>query len=280
MSIKITSVLIGIATGFFGGLLGMGGAFISIPAMITFLHLDRHRAHATSLAVIGLMSAFAGTYYWASGNADLHLAGLLLIGSAAGVTAGAKIMHRIPVRTLGMLFGIFVVVIAVKMGLDANEPVHYATGVNALSRNALIVLAGLLSGVLSGLLGVGGAVVCIPALVYLSGATQQVAQGIVLLTLIPTSFIGSYTHWKNGYIDLSAAPWLALGTALSSLAGAHLAIVLPASYLRVMFSLIVLLVGIQTFASSVGRRGRGEIKGQGEGQSPGRESSSPGGPPE
>lgn len=252
---RAVGIIAGLATGFFGGLLGMGGAFISIPAMITFMGLERHRAHATSLAVIAVSSALSGFYYRLHGNADLRLAGLLLAGSIVGVIAGAKIMHRIPVRELGIFFGLFIAVIALKMGLDlqfAPGPVN----VNSADGGLIIVLVGAVTGCLSGLLGVGGAVLSIPALVYLAGVSQQAAQGTVLLATVPTAIIGSYTHWKHGYIDFTVAPWLILGTLFSSLGGAYLANIIPQASLKGIFSVLILLLGTQTAVSSISNKSR------------------------
>ncbi len=112
-------LLIGIIAGFFagliGGLLGVGGGIILIPAMVLLFSLAQHKAQGTSLFVI-IPVAIAGSavnlYY---GNADLPLGALLISGSIVGAYIGAKMVMRIPERNLRKGFGVFIIIVGIKM---------------------------------------------------------------------------------------------------------------------------------------------------------------------
>lgn len=265
MTRKTAGILTGLATGFFGGLLGIGGGSIAIPAMIGLLRIKRHKAHATSLAVIAVMAGAAASYYWVRGNMDLKLAGLLFLGSSAGVVLGARILRRVPVRELGIFFSVFIIILAIKMGLDIKYvPVHTQTDLHTVG--PLIVLSGMAAGCLSGVLGIGGASVYIPALIYLAGVSQQVAQGVALLVAVPTSLIGTITHYKHGYIEMTVVHWIILGTLFSSILGAYLANIFSAMMLRGIFSVLMLAIGVEMTISCFGKKdgeaGNSSAKGQ------------------
>lgn len=247
---KVTGLVTGMISGFFGGLLGLGGAFIIVPAAMAFLGMSRHKAHATSLAVMVFMASSAAAVYWLQGNTDLKLVGLLLAGSPLGALVGARLMHRTPAPILGILFGLFLVSMALKMGLGINftpNGYHIPTQLSYL----LIALLGAVTGCLAGLLGVGGAVISIPGLVALAGVTQQTAQGVSLLAMIPTALIGSYTHWKNGYIDLDIAPWLMFSAFIFGVGGAYVANSINPGLLKNIFSLVLLIIGLRTALSGL-----------------------------
>ncbi len=219
-----------------------------IPAMVALMGMERHKAHATSLAVIAFVSIAAASSYSLHGNSDFRLAALLLTGSPAGVIIGAKIMHKMSSRLLGIIFGVFLVTIALT-GFRINiTPVTYQMA-PFVSYLALIFL-GALTGFLAGILGVGGGIIVIPELVCLAGISQQVAQGVSLLFIIPTALIGSFTHWKHNLIDLAIAPWIATTSLFFGLAGAYLANTLASATLKSIFSMFILLIGLQTAITS------------------------------
>lgn len=222
----------------------MGGGFIIIPAMISFMGMERHKAHATSLTVIVFVSIAAASFYSLHGNSDLRLALLLLAGSPVGVVIGAKIMHRIPARILGIIFGVFLVLIA----LTSIMPVTYQSA--PFVSYPMIILLGALTGFLAGILGVGGGIIIIPLLAYLAGVSQQVAQGVSLVFIIPTALIGSFTHWRHGLIDFAVVPWIAASSLIFCLVGAYLANTLASGTLKSIFSIFILLIGLQTAISS------------------------------
>ncbi len=107
---------------------------------------------------------------------------------------------------------------------------------------ALSIL-GLLVGVLSGLVGVGGGIVLVPALVYLFGFEQHLAQGTTTALLVPPiGILAAYTYYKSGYVDVRAALWICAGFVFGSLFGAKIAVALPKEVLRRGFGVLLLAV--------------------------------------
>ncbi len=212
------SLLIGLAAGLMSGLMGVGGGIVMIPLMTAFLGLTQHKAHGTSLAVI-VFTAIAGALtYGFSGHTDLVIALELIAGSMVGARIGALTMNRIPARELRMIFAIFIFFIGLRLLLTLpTGAAVIQTG--TISGVASIVVIGLITGILSGMLGVGGGIVMVPAMVLLVGLAQQDAQGISLLVMIPTSIVGATTHLKKGNVVPRIVPWIAATSILAAVLG-------------------------------------------------------------
>lgn len=105
----------------------------------------------------------------------------------------------------------------------------------------LILTLGLTVGVLVGLLGIGGGVVLVPALVYLLGFDQHLAQGTSLFILLPPIGLGALReYWKHGQVDVAAGIYCALGLLLGGYVGGRIAVPLPSRELRGIFGFFLM----------------------------------------
>ena len=108
-----------------------------------------------------------------------------------------------------------------------------------------VLLLGLLIGVLVGLMGVGGGVVMVPALVYLLNMNQHLAQGTSLLIQLPPIGLGAlYLYWKKGNVDLRAGLVIALGFLLGGYFGSLVAIGMPSSDLKALFGAFLMVASL------------------------------------
>ena len=109
----------------------------------------------------------------------------------------------------------------------------------------LYLLLGLVAGSLSGLLGIGGGVIIIPALIYLFGLTQHQAQGTTLALMIPPiGLLAAWTYYKQGYVNIPMAIFVCLGFFIGGLAGAKVAVGLSSELLRKVFGVSLLLIAL------------------------------------
>jgi len=107
----------------------------------------------------------------------------------------------------------------------------------------LLILLGLAAGILSGLFGIGGGIIIIPALVFLFGLTQQQAQGTTLALLIPPiGLLAALTYYRQGYVDLRIAGLIIVGFFFGGLVGAKVATSLSNAVLQKMFGVLLLAV--------------------------------------
>ncbi len=111
----------------------------------------------------------------------------------------------------------------------------------------LILLGiGLGAGVLSGLFGIGGGIVIVPALIYLAKFPPQNAAGTSLAALVlPVGAIGAYTYYKAGALDIRAALLIALGLTIGAALGAQLSTHLDATMLKRGFSLLLVAMAVK-----------------------------------
>ncbi|MFI5349017.1 MAG: TSUP family transporter [Elusimicrobiota bacterium] len=113
--------------------------------------------------------------------------------------------------------------------------------------NAFLFLAlGLAVGAFSGVVGVGGGIIVVPALIYGFGFSQLLAQGTsTALLLPPIGAFAAYTYWKHGYVDMRAAMLICAGFLIGGYFGANLAIVLPKEAVRRIFGAFLFIVSIK-----------------------------------
>jgi uncharacterized membrane protein YfcA len=113
--------------------------------------------------------------------------------------------------------------------------------------NAFLFLAlGVVVGVFSGLVGVGGGIIVVPALVYGFGFSQLLAQGTSTAMLLPPiGAFAAYTYWKNGYVDARAAALICAGFLVGGYFGAKIVVALPKDAVRRIFGGALLLVSLK-----------------------------------
>lgn len=127
----------------------------------------------------------------------------------------------------------------------------------------IILLLGLGVGVLVGLLGIGGGVVLVPAMVYLLGMDQHVAQGTSLFILLPPIGLGALReYWKQGQVDLRAGILCAGGMLLGAYGGSLAALPLASRHLKGMFGCFLVfsavLLGRKTQLEGMSVAAKGE----------------------
>ncbi len=110
----------------------------------------------------------------------------------------------------------------------------------------LYLLLGLITGIFSGLVGIGGAIIIIPTLVIFFGLEQRMAQGTTLVLMVPPiGLLAAWTYYKAGFVDLKIASLICLGFFLGGLLGAKFAIHIPDNILRKAFGFLLLAASLK-----------------------------------
>lgn len=113
-----------------------------------------------------------------------------------------------------------------------------------------LILIGLAAGVLGGMVGIGGGVLIVPALVLILGLTQHQSQGISLAMMIfPVGILGVINYYKKGYVDFRYAGLLAVGFFVGSYIGSKFSLSLPQDTVRKIFAVVMILLAIKLLFS-------------------------------
>lgn len=239
------SLPIGLAAGFFGGLVGLGGGIVMIPLMVGVNKLSQHQAHGTSLEALVFTGLSGALTYWLKGGA-VDVAGAIALAVPAVATArfGARYAHALPEWKLKRAFGGFLVFVSLLLVFKEYIP-HVSSPVVGLAKVGLLGTVGAFTGFLSGMMGVGGGSLMVPAMVLLTGFHQMVAQGTSLLAMIPAAAIGAHAHWQLGNVVKRLLPGLIPGILLGTFLGGTLAHHLGEGLLPFVFAAVVIYLGVR-----------------------------------
>jgi uncharacterized membrane protein YfcA len=114
-----------------------------------------------------------------------------------------------------------------------------------MSNILLYVVMGLVTGAVSGLIGIGGGIIIIPALIYLCGLSQHQAQGTTLALMVPPiGLLAAWTYYGRGDVNLKIAAFVCIGFFVGGLLGAKLAVSIPELMLRRIFGASLLIIAL------------------------------------
>lgn len=203
------SLIFGAVVGLSLGLTGGGGAIFAIPLLVYGLGVSPREAVAVSLAAVGATSFVGFLHRWRLGEVELRTGLLFAVAGMIGAPLGTWFAALLPDTVLLLLFAGLMVVVAVRLWQQASQP-HLpitdcpsegltgstcqrdASGALVLTSQCAMLLfaAGVMTGVLSGLFGVGGGFVIVPALVLFSGISIHRAVGTSLMVIAVVSVSG------------------------------------------------------------------------------------------
>ena len=124
------------------------------------------------------------------------------------------------------------------------------TKFNTMETLIYLILIGLAAGFLGGMVGIGGGVIIVPALVLLFGLSQHNAQGISLaMMLFPVGLFGVLNYYKKGYVDFKYAGLIALGFLIGSYLGSKFSLTLPQELVKKIFAVVMILLALKMLFS-------------------------------
>lgn len=243
----IYALLGALAIGMTLGLLGSGGSILTVPVLVYLVGQPDKVAIAESLAIVGAIAAVGVLPYARQRLVDWHSVVWFGVPGIVGTYGGAALARFVPGAVQLTLFAVVMLLAAGLMLRGRREPDPEAQRVR--QPLGLIALEGLVVGVVTGLVGVGGGFLIVPALVLLGGLSMRMAVGTSLLIIAAKSFAG---FWK--YTDVLAAEGLTADFGLialfagigivGSFAGNALSHRVPQQALRRGFAVFLVLMGL------------------------------------
>ncbi len=233
---------LGFGIGLSLGLLGGGGSILTVPALVYLVGQTPQAAITTSLAIVGANSVLGASFHSHQGTLNWKVA--LVFGGAGMLVAylAAGLSKLFSPAALLVAFAILMVLIGLLMILrrdpSARESIH---GVQSWP---LVVAGGAGVGLLTGILGVGGGFLIVPALVMLVGLPMGQAIGTSLVIIAANSLAGLLGHLGAGAFDLTLTLIFVATGLVGTFAGARLARRLPAARLRQAFAIFVIALAV------------------------------------
>jgi uncharacterized membrane protein YfcA len=232
-------VFLGLLTGALLGLLGGGGSIIAVPILVYVLGLQAKTAIGTSLVIVGLASFFAVLPHWRRNCVSLRIALLFGASGAIGSYLGGVLAGGIPDQVQLIMFALIMALVGILM-LTAGKNNEASRQQNS-HQLSIVLAAGLGAGLLTGLLGVGGGFIIVPALMLVLGLPMKQAVGTSLLVIAMNSLVGATAYASHVSFVGSVLPF-AIGTILSAPVAGHFAHYIEQGKLKVGFALSLLLL--------------------------------------
>lgn len=232
-------VVVGFVAGVLSGLFGVGGGIVTTPAVNVLLGGTAIQAIATPLPVILPTSVAGGLAYARAGEVGFRAARWAIGPGVVGAVGGALLTERVNAHLLLVLTSVLIAWTAVQLIRGRAPRVAWEKGKTPVWKHAAI---GLLAGFVSGLLGVGGGIVLVPAFTVFVGMPLKRALGTSLVVIAALVIPGTLVHWWLGHIDWLIFLVLAIGVVPGARLGARIAIGAREHVLRLAVGSFLLLV--------------------------------------
>jgi len=256
--------LIAFFVGIIAAMIGIGGGVFMVPALVLlpWYALNPAIASGTSLATIVFTSTSSTLRYMKQKRIDYSLGLALASTTIPGAFLGSYLKSLIETRLLGIIFALFLLLVAIRMAFEKRsrkrnlgKPVM-KKGTRRLVDSygkvfiypwnlKLAPMIGFASGFFSGLLGIGGGAVLVPAMNLGIGVPIHVSVATTMYVMIFTSIAGTLTNIWLRHVRFDYAILMASGIIFGAQLGAHYAAKVPAEKLRRIFGIVLLVTGVR-----------------------------------
>ena len=254
-----------LVAGFLGALTGLGGGVVLVPLLTIFFKVDLHYAIGASLVSVIATSSGSAAAYVKEGFSNIRIGMFLEIATTLGALLGAFLTAHVPTRAIAIIFGLMLMYSAyvsrkTRSRTDTNKPPDaLATKLRMNSSfpdtngmreyNVYNVPAGFSimfgAGTLSGLLGIGSGALKVVAMDQAMRIPFKVSTTTSNFMIGVTAAASAGIYLSRGYIDPTLAMPVMLGVLIGSLMGTRVLVKTKTKSLRLVFSLVIVLLGIQ-----------------------------------
>jgi uncharacterized membrane protein YfcA len=249
------SLGLGALIGVLLGLLGGGGSILAVPALVYGMGLGIEQAIPISLVVVATASAVGVLPKIRAGQVQWRMAGIFAAAGIPATILGSAISRHLPESALLIGFAVVMVVAGIRMLADQNN-----TGTACEVREGQVnwrrcaprsIGAGLAVGLLTGLFGVGGGFLIIPALVVVLGVEMTTAIGTSLLIIVANSVAGIFSHLHGANVDWSITATFVAAAMLASLIAGYFGTKVDTDRLQRWFAYLVFVVAAYVLVDTI-----------------------------
>ncbi len=272
----ILLLVIGILAGGYGTIVGAGGGFIFVPALLLLFHMDPAAASASGLVIV-LINSLSGVIGYAKQRKIVYKTGLIIgISALPGSLVGVWLLQHFSSQYFYVVFATILVALGLFL-FSKNSPFTFKSigkqhrsayreagptleGTAAIARNPSVsskavtqsgwfIPLGLVMGVLSSYLGIGGGWLLVPILIYLFKVSTHYATATSLFSLCLYSSSGVTSQFFYGNIDWLTVLWGGAGVIIGAQLGVVLAQRLPGRMIIQMLSILLVVIGVRMYFS-------------------------------
>lgn len=255
--------LIGVAVGTYGTIVGLGGGFLVVPLLVIVYKLSPPAAAATSLVVVFLNAGSGAVGYLRRGRVEWRAGLILALGTIPGALLGPAIATRIPQRGFELAFGTIVIALALfllarpearsdtpsSLGgewLRVRRTITTGGATHHISFSAPLAFAVSFGvGVLGSVMGIGGGLVHVPAMIHLMGFPVHLATATSTFVLSVTALTAVVEYTRRGLVEWPLAAALGIGVVLGAQLGAAIAHRIHARWLVRLLTLAMIGLGVR-----------------------------------
>lgn len=272
----LTALIIALTSGFLGALLGLGGGVVMVPLLVFILDIPIQIAAGASIVAVVATSSVSASVYVRDEITNMRLGMFLEMATTLGAVTGASLVVGINESILEVIFALSLLYAAIVMWLQmrntnkswiskpndwiANKlslgSSYYDSALDqnieyGVSRSIPTFLVSYVAGIISGLLGIGGGGIKVPAMNVVSSVPMKAAVATSNFMIGVTAAASALVYIRNGFCDGFVTAPVVLGTLVGSFVSALVAIKVKGVVLKRVFIVILLILGIRMLASGV-----------------------------
>jgi hypothetical protein len=270
--------ILAFGAGIIGAILGIGGGIIIVPALTIMFNIPIHYAIGASITAVVATSTTSASSYIKSGLVNIRLGLFLEAGTAFGALLGALIATLLQSEILFIIFSIILIYTSYSMYTSSKTAEYlqfakkndylanklhlqgdYIRTINNkiesnqyyVDKTSIMFGVSIGAGIASGLLGVGGGFIKVPALVKISKLPMKSAAATSNFMIGVTAGTSALVYLNNGFIDPILAIPIAMGTLFGALIGVRLIKYIKGNRIRVLFAILLLFISVQLFLKGI-----------------------------
>lgn len=246
----IIILVIGMFAGAYGIIVGAGGGFIIVPALLMIMDMPHEIAAGTGLVIV-MINAISGiSSFIRDRRIEYFLTLFILIGAVPGSFIGVQLAEILPQQVFYIAFGVMLIVLSAflfwknagKQQASDKVPMEL-TGAVKVS----LVLVGILMGTVSTFFGIGGGWLMVPILIYIYRIEPFRATATSIFALCLYSIVGVLIHMSSGHVDWPTALWGGAGALVGAQFGVYISKHISGKLTIHLLSILLLVIGVKMF---------------------------------
>lgn len=241
--------VVGILAGIVGGLLGIGGCVLMMPAIRFGFHFDPALAVGTTLTAVVFTAASGAIQHWRLRNVDWQAIKYIAPAGVVGVIVGSVVFYYISKygKVIDLIVGLAFILPAVRMLYEGifQRKMPEVPGDRIMASNSTKTGIGAGVGFLTGIIGLGGGYALVPSFIYIARSPLRIAIGSSMASFVWFALVGAAFKIYQGFTNIPAALLLGIGAAGGAILGARLVAKFKPATLKAVFGFIFLYVSLK-----------------------------------